>query len=124
MPLRKLSTVAVLFIALIAYAGCATSSAVSSGETLNVQLQVDNNLRNIQGVSIYLVSNTGARRSLGPVESNRKASYDRAIRAGDYHLLATRLGEPDIVSEMFRVDTDNLIVIWSLAQNQLTFGQR
>lgn len=124
MQLRRLLTIAFIPATLAALAGCATSSAVATGETLNVQLQVDNNLRDITGVSVYLLSDTGARRSLGPVESNRRGAYNRAIRAGTYQLLATRVGDDDILSEHFRVDTDNLIVIWAIAQNQITFGER
>jgi hypothetical protein len=108
----------------LAVTGCATGSSVASGEALSVQLQIDNNLRGITGVSVYLLSDTGGRRSLGPLESNNKATYDRSLRAGDYQLLATRVGAEDILSERFRVDTDNLVVIWAIAQNQLTFGQR
>ncbi|HSK17562.1 MAG TPA: hypothetical protein VK912_00370 [Longimicrobiales bacterium] len=108
----------------LAVTGCATGSSVATGEALSVQLQIDNNLRGITGVSVYLLSDTGGRRSLGPLESNNKASFDRSLRAGDYQLLATRVGAEDILSERFRVDTDNLVVIWAIAQNQLTFGER
>ena len=108
----------------LAVTGCATGSSVASGDALSVQLQIDNNLRGITGVSVYLLSDTGGRRSLGPLESNNKATFDRSLRAGDYQLLATRVGAEDILSERFRVDTDNIIVIWAIAQNQLTFGQR
>lgn len=124
MPLRKWSTFAVLLVALTGTAACATSSAVSSGESLNVQLRVDNNLPNIVGLTVYLMSDNGTRRSLGPVESNREAAYDRTLRAGTYQLIATRVGQPDIESERFRLDTDNLVVIWAVAQNQLTFIER
>jgi hypothetical protein len=108
----------------LAVTGCATGSSVASGDALSVQLQIDNNLRGITGVSVYLLSDTGGRRSLGPLESNNKATFDRSLRAGDYQLLATRVGAEDILSERFRIDTDNIIVIWAIAQNQLTFGQR
>lgn len=121
---RRFMTLAAPLAALLAVAGCATSSAVADGDALNVQIQVDNNLRGITGVSIYLLSDTGGRRSLGPLESNQRNSYDRSLRSGDYQLVASRVGGEDIVSERFRVDTDNLVVIWALAQNQLTFGQR
>ncbi|HSJ31806.1 MAG TPA: hypothetical protein VK933_10250 [Longimicrobiales bacterium] len=108
----------------LAVTGCATGSSVASGDALSVQLQIDNNLRGITGVSVYLLSDTGGRRSLGPLESNNKATFDRSLRAGDYQLLATRVGAEDILSERFRIDTDNIIVIWAIAQNQLTFAQR
>jgi hypothetical protein len=124
MQLRRIPALAVMLIVLMAAAGCATSSAVATGETLDVQLQVDNNLRDITGVSVYLLTDTGARRSLGPIESNRQGSYNRALRAGTYQLMATRVGGSDILSERFRIDTDNLIVIWAIAQNQITFGER
>lgn len=117
-----LNSAAVLFA--LAVTGCATSASVASGDALSVQLQIDNNLRGITGVSVYLLSDTGGRRSLGPLESNNKATFDRSLRAGDYQLLATRVGAEDILSERFRIDTDNIIVIWAIAQNQLTFAQR
>jgi hypothetical protein len=124
MQRRNFPGLAASLIALIAFTGCATSSAVATGEAMNVQIQVDNNLRGITGVSVYLVSDNGGRRSLGPVESNDRNTYDRTLRAGDYQLQATRVGADDILSERFRVDTDGLVVIWALSQNQLTFGQR
>lgn len=117
--LLSLATVLVVF----AMTGCATSSA-ATGESLAVQLQVDNNLRGISGVSLYLLSDTGGRRSLGPIESNNRQAYERNLRAGDYQLVASRVGAEDIVSERFRVDSDGLVVIWTLEQNQLTFAQR
>lgn len=123
MQLRRISF-AVILAALMALAGCATSSAVATGDTLDVQLQVDNNLRDITGVSVYLLTETGGRRSLGPIESNRQGAYNRSVRAGTYQLMATRVGGDDILSERFRIDTDNLIVIWAIAQNQITFGER
>ena len=110
--------------ALIVLAGCATSSSVATGEAMTVQIQVDNNLRGITGVSVYLLSDRGGRRSLGPLESNTRGTYDRELRSGDYQLVASRVGGDDIISERFRVDTDNLVVIWAIAQNQLTFGER
>ena len=116
-------TFAVLMIALLALTGCASRSAVAAGDALAVQLQVDNNLRDITGVSVYLISDSGSRRSLGPVESNRQGSYSYNLRAGDYQLLATRVGAADILSERFRIDAP-VIVVWSLAQNQITFGER
>ena len=124
MQLRRIPSFAVMLIVLLTVAGCATSSAVATGETLDVQLQVDNNLRDITGVSVYLLTDTGARRSLGPIESNRQGAYNRTLRAGTYQLMATRVGGADILSERFRIDTDNLIVIWAIAQNQITFGER
>jgi hypothetical protein len=124
MQLRRIPTFAVMLTALMALAGCATSSAVATGETLDVQLQVDNSLRDITGVSVYLLTDTGARRSLGPIESNRQGSYNRSLRAGTYQFMATRVGGDDILSERFRIDTNNLVVIWAIGQNQITFGER
>jgi hypothetical protein len=124
MQRRSFLSLATLSIAFVAITGCATGSAVSTGESMNVQIQIDNNLPGITGVSVYLISDTGGRRSLGPIESNKIGTYDRSIRAGDYQLLATRLGAADIVSERFRVDSNNLAIAWVLAQNQLSFAQR
>lgn len=124
MQRRIFLNLASTLLALTVFAGCATTSSVATGEVMNVQLQVDNNLSGITGVSVYLLSDTGGRRSLGPLESNKRESYDRELRAGDYQLLATRVGGEDILSERFRVDSDGLVILWALAQNQLSFGQR
>jgi hypothetical protein len=122
-PSRRLNPAALLVVVAV-FASCATSSSVATGEALSVRLQVDNNLRGITGVTVYLLSDTGGRRSLGNIESNERQTYDRSLRAGDYQLVASRVGADDIISERFRVDTDNLVVIWALAQNQLTFAER
>jgi hypothetical protein len=122
MMLRRIVLNSAVLVALVS-TGCATASSVATGDTLDVQIHVDNNLRGITGVSVYLLSDTGGRRSLGPIESNNRASYSRTLRAGDYQLVATRVGGDDITSERFRVDSDNLVVIWALAQNQLTFAE-
>ena len=124
MTFRKMLGATLLLAFITGAAGCATSSAVAEGEAMSVQIEVDNNLRGITGVSVYLISPGGSRRSLGPIESNNRATYNRELRAGDYQLVATRVGDSDIVSERFRVDTNGLVVRWALAQNQLTFGQR
>ena len=104
-------------------AACASSGG-GSAATYNVQIRVDNNLQGITGISAYLFTETGSRRSLGPVESNRTGTFDRSLRQGDYYLSGTRVGNPDIVSERFRVDTDSLVVMWNVALNQVTFGRR
>lgn len=123
MQFRKLTLLAVLFAA-FATAACATSSAVASGAMMNTQLEVQNNLQGITGTSIYLVTETGSRRSLGPVESNQTVTFERRLRANTYYLVATRVGQEDLVSERFRIDTDNMTVTWALGQNQITMRQR
>jgi hypothetical protein len=123
MRVRKISML-VLALAALGSAGCATGGAVASGEALNVQFQIDNNLQGIQGVSTYVVTESGQRRSLGPIESNRQATFDRSLRANTYYLVATRVGGNEITSERFRLDTDNITVVWVLGQNQITFRQR
>jgi hypothetical protein len=65
----------------------------------------------------------GVRRSLGPIESNDDASFERTLRPGIYQLIAARSGASDIVSEPFRIDADGVVVSWSLARNQLTFAR-
>lgn len=124
MQLRRLTAAAstALALVLIATGGCATSSAVGGGEQLNVQFVVNNNLPGISGVTVYIVSESGGRRSLGPVNSGQRQTYARALRAGDYHLVASRVGAEDITSDRFRLDTDNFMVTWVLQQNQLTFA--
>lgn len=124
MQRRILLSFASFFVALTLFGGCAARSSVAGGDAVSTQIHVDNNLPGITGVTVYLASTSGGRRSFGPLESNQRAAFDRELRAGDYQLIASRVGEPDIVSERFRVDTDGVVIIWSLAQNQLTFAER
>lgn len=105
---------------LIGAAACA-QSAVSSGQVLDVTFEIDNNLPNIAGVSAYVVTETGSRRSLGPIESNQRGTFNRSLRAGTYYLLAGRVGADDIASERFRLDTDSITVMWNLSANQIVF---
>lgn len=105
-------------------AACATSQNVATGAELTVQLQIDNNLPGITGTSVYLLTEAGNRRSLGPVESNRRVNFDRELRAGTYYFVATRVGQEDLTSERFRIDTDGTIVMWNMSANQVTFATR
>ena len=113
---------AAMLIAFIV-AGCATSSSVATGETFDVRLRIDNDLRDISGVTAYVRSEAGVRRSLGPIESNADATFERTLRPGIYQLIAARSGAPDIISEPFRIDAAGMVVSWSLARNQLTFAR-
>jgi hypothetical protein len=113
---------AAMLIAFIV-AGCATSASVATGETFDVRLQIDNDLRAMTSVTAYLRSEAGVRRSLGPIESNDDATFGRALRPGVYQLVAARIGAYDIVSEPFRIDSDGMVVSWSLARNQLIFAR-
>ncbi|HSJ09264.1 MAG TPA: hypothetical protein VK928_05100 [Longimicrobiales bacterium] len=124
MRTRRVTGLFVAAVIALAATACATSQNVATGAQLSIQFQVDNNLPNIAGTSVYLITETGSRRSLGPVESNRRVTFDRSVRAGTYYLSATRIGSTDLTSERFRLDTDGTIVIWSMNQNQISFGQR
>lgn len=124
MRMRKWSGPAVLALMVFSLVGCATSQNVASGAALNTQIQIDNNLSGIQGVTAWLVTDSGNRRQLGPIDSNRRATYDRSLRAGTYYLLATRVNGEDIASERFRLDTDGIVVVWDMRANQITFQQR
>jgi predicted polyphosphate/ATP-dependent NAD kinase len=114
----------VLLLALTAAGAAACASGGGGGTAHDVTIEIDNNLPMIAGVSAYLVTSTGGRRSLGPVESNRTATFQRNLRTGDYQLLATRVGVPeDIISERFRVDTA-AVVSWNMSANQITIRTR
>lgn len=115
-----------LLVALVtlAAAACATSQNVATGAQLSVQFQVDNNMPNLTGTTVYVVTETGSRRSLGPVESNKRVTFDRSLRAGTYYFSATRIGNTDLVSERFRLDTDGTIVFWNMNANQISFAER
>jgi hypothetical protein len=123
MRTRKLATLFVALLAVIGAAACASSTGTAA-ERHDVTIVIDNNLSNIAGVSAYLVTETSARRSLGPVESNQRGSFDRSLPTGTYYLIATRISNPDLISERFRIDTDSMVIMWSMAANQITFGKK
>ena len=122
MSLRKLSYLASLLLVLVG-TGCTTSGAVATGQDLAVTLVVENNLPGLVGVSAFIVTETGSRRSLGPVNSNQRQTFERTLRAGNYQLLVTRAGGADIQSERFRLDTTPVSVSWNINANQLSFSR-
>jgi hypothetical protein len=110
-------------VALLA-GGCATA-AESTAEPIPVEFRVDNNMPGIGGVSAYLMTESGTRRLLGPIESNQTGAFQRAVNPGaTYTLIIGRVGSQDLVSERFRIEPDVAVVIWNVRANQLTFGRR
>ena len=122
MQTRKRWYFAALMLALLG-SGCVTSGAVASGQELAVTLEIENNLPGLVGISTFIVTETGARRSLGPINSNQRQAFERTLRAGNYYLVATRVGGTDILSERFRLDTTPIGVTWNVMANQLSFSR-
>ena len=122
MKLRTLG-LAVALMTAVAVGGCRTSSAVATGQNLDVTIEIDNNLPGLTGITAFIITETGARRSLGPVNSNQRLSFERSLRAGNYTLVASRVGGADIVSERFRLDSSPVSVFWNVNVNQLTFSR-
>jgi hypothetical protein len=120
--LRKLNYVTALTLVL-AGSSCTTSGAVATGQDLAVTLQVENNLPGLVGITAYVVTDTGNRRSLGPVNSNQRQTFERTLRAGTYFLVASRVGGAEIQSERFRLDTSPVSVAWNVNANQLSFSR-
>src|SRR5688572_17291472 len=75
MQSRKLWYFAALMIALLG-SGCVTSGAVASRQDLAVTLEIENNLPGLIGISTFIVTETGARRSLGPINSNQRQAFE------------------------------------------------
>jgi hypothetical protein len=122
MKSHKLWYVAALMLTLIG-SGCVTSGAVASGQELAVTIEIENNLPGLVGITTYIVTETGSRRSLGPINSNQRQAYERTLRAGNYYLVASRVGAADIQSERFRLDTTPVGVSWNVMANQLAFSR-
>jgi len=123
MRTRKLAAMLIAIAVLFGVAACATGTGVAA-DRHDVTIIIDNNLSRIAGISAYLVTETSARRSLGPVESNEKGTFDRSLPTGTYYLIATRVSNPDLISERFRIDTDSVVVVWNMASNQIAFGKK
>jgi hypothetical protein len=124
MSITRAGSILTLLLLLVV-GGCASGGAGSTAaDAVSVQIQVDNNLPGITGVVVYLIPQSGGRRSLGPVESNRVGTFDRNLRRGSYTFLASRVGAPDLVSDTFRVDDGDVIVTWHMNTNQVSFSQR
>jgi hypothetical protein len=122
MQTRKLWYGAALLVALCA-GGCTTSGNVATGQDLAVTLDVQNNLPGLVGITAFIVTETGSRRSLGPVNSNQRQAFERTLRAGTYYLVASRVGASEIQSERFRLDTSPIAVSWNVMANQLSFSR-
>jgi hypothetical protein len=124
MSITRAGSILTLLLLLVV-GGCASGGAGgTAADAVSVQIQVDNNLPGITGVVVYLIPQSGGRRSLGPVESNRVGSFDRNLRRGAYTFLASRVGAPDLVSDTFRIDDGDIVVTWHMNTNQISFSQR
>jgi hypothetical protein len=116
-----------LTLLLLVVGGCASgggAAGTTAADAVSVQIQIDNNLPGITGVVAYLIPQSGGRRSLGPVESNRVGTFDRNLRRGAYSFLASRVGAPDLISDTFRIDDGDVIVTWHMNTNQVSFSNR
>jgi hypothetical protein len=124
MSITRAGSILTLLLLLVV-GGCASGgTGGTAADAVSVQIQVDNNLPGITGVVVYLVPQSGGRRSLGPVESNRVGTFDRNLRRGAYSFLASRVGAPDLISDTFRVDDGDVIVTWHMNTNQISFTRR
>lgn len=121
MHIRTFGCSALLLLAL--GAGACASSAVATGQDLAVTIEIDNNLPDLQGITAFITTDTGSRRSLGPVNSNQRLTIERTLRAGTYYLVASRVGATDIQSERFRLDSSPVMVFWNVNANQVTFAR-
>ena len=100
----------------------AGAAAEAAGPTYPVSIVIDNNLSNLQAVTIYLARESGGRQMLGSVESGRKHTFEPKVSNGVYTLSARRgAGEAEIKSERVQV-SGSMVVTWHLSQNQVVVG--
>jgi hypothetical protein len=106
-------------VAALSVGACATSGTSGDAGGFTVPVEVDNNLMQLSGVTVYITRNTGSgRRLLGPVESSQKRTFTYDANTGTYLLTARRAGSPDLTSDPFQLQP-GARVTWVLAQNQL-----
>ncbi|HEX6693318.1 MAG TPA: hypothetical protein VF035_01320 [Longimicrobiales bacterium] len=126
--MRKPFALAASILALVlVFSSCATTNqsgdAVSAGgPTYPVSINIDNNLSNLQAVTIYIARESGGRQMLGSVESGRKHTFTYNASNGVHTLSARRgSGQQDITSERIQF-AGPMAVTWHLSQNQVVVG--
>ena len=125
--LSRISSVFSFALLATTLTGCASGGAGGTGEAgaadPTVAFEIDNNLSGITGVTAYLVRDNGIRRTLGPVESGRKAAFSQAVRPGTYTLLVRSVGS-ELQSERIRIDAGTAMIAWDLRANVVRVATR
>lgn len=120
--MRTLRVLALLLIAAgtLTLGACASSGTASDGAgSFTVPVEVDNNLLQFGGVTVYISRSSGtSRRLLGPVDGGQKRTFPHDAETGTYILTARQAGAADLVSEPFQLQP-GARVSWTLAQNRL-----
>jgi hypothetical protein len=124
--MRKQFALAASIMALVlVFSSCAANSSQTSadaGPTYPVSIVIDNNLSNLQAVTIYIARESGGRQMLGSVESGRKHTFTYNASNGVHTLSARRgSGQQDITSERLQFG-GSMTVTWHLSQNQVVVG--
>jgi hypothetical protein len=116
-----------IFVALFAgvFAACASTGSSSAGAgSASVTFAIDNNLSGLAGATVYLVRDSGTRRTVGMVQSGRRMEFSESVRPGTYYLVAGGVAGGDLESERFRLEAGNLVVSWDLRANVVRVGVR
>ena len=124
--MRKQFALAASILALVlVFSSCAANTGETSadaGPTYPVSIVIDNNLSNLQAVTIYIARESGGRQMLGSVESGRKHTFTYNASNGVHTLSARRgSGQQDITSERLQF-AGSTVVTWHLSQNQVIVG--
>lgn len=122
MKLTRLLALLIVAAAALTAGACASTGTAGDGAGFTVPVEVDNNLLQFGGVTVYISRSSGtSRRLLGPVEGGRKATFQHDAETGTYVLTARQAGAADLVSEPFQLQP-GARVSWTLAQNRLLVG--
>jgi hypothetical protein len=106
-------------------AACASTGSSSAGAgSASVTFAIDNNLSGLAGATVYLVRDSGTRRTVGMVQSGRRMEFTESVRPGTYHLVAGGVAGGDLESERFRLEPGSLVVSWDLRANVVRVGVR
>jgi hypothetical protein len=107
-------------------AACASAGGRSSGPTLPVQLEINNNLSLPTDITVYAITHGGARTLLGdvPPGTTRSFTFKPVSFSERYHLLAIRPLKRPIRSQFFSVGDDMTgTVVWTLVPNIVGFEE-
>jgi hypothetical protein len=124
---KKFAFAASIMAIVLVFSSCAANTQGSAdtaggGPTYPVSIVIDNNLSNLQAVTIYIARESGGRQMLGSVESGRKHTFTYNASNGVHTLSARRgSGQQDIVSERLQFGGP-MTVTWHLSQNQVVVG--
>lgn len=123
MVIRSASRCLVVLLALALSAACAGRTGGAINPEDGVAVRVDNNVIPPTSLTVFMVTETGARQILGSVSPSAARSFrysPAALASSRFRLLARPTTGADLVSQPFTL-VDTGAIEWSVRNNSIRF---